>query len=72
MRLKEKISVKKGYKKLSESEQMKIVQEVENKSIRPGQALKKYGIGQRSLYNWIDKYNLRKLEQETTNLLSLS
>lgn len=54
----------KGYKKFSEGHQMKVVQEIQDGLIKPSAAIKKYGFSQRTIYNWINKYSLRRLVQE--------
>jgi DNA invertase Pin-like site-specific DNA recombinase len=45
----------KTYKKFAEAEQIKVVQEIQNKLISPSAAIRKYGFSQRTLYNWINK-----------------
>jgi transposase-like protein len=52
------------YKKFSEAQQMKVAQEIDDGLIRASAAVRKYGFCQRTIYNWINKYSLRKLAQE--------
>ena len=53
----------KGYKKFSEVDQMKVVQEIQDGLIKPSVAIRKYGYCQRTIYNWINKYSLRRLAE---------
>jgi hypothetical protein len=43
---------------------MKVAQEIQDGLIRVSAAIRKYGFCQRTIYNWINKYSLRKLAQE--------
>ena len=52
------------YKKFSEAQQMKVAQEIDDGLILASAAIRKYGFCQRTIYNWINKYSLRKLTQE--------
>lgn len=52
------------YKKFSEEMRKKIVQEIQDGLISKRGAQKKYRFCNRTLYNWINKYSLRRLALE--------